>query len=72
MKKAAIERLNNKIGEITALFEIAPGPEIYKDALDLMEANLDFVRVCVKYCIYNVEATKRENEYLRKLVEEGK
>ena len=31
---------------------------------------LDYLRVCIKYQIFDLEATRRENEYLRKLLEE--
>lgn len=35
---------------------------------DLQEA-LDYLRLSVKYLVFDLEATRRENEYLRKLVE---
>jgi hypothetical protein len=31
---------------------------------------LDYLRVCIKYQSFDLEATRRENEYLRKLLEE--
>lgn len=30
----------------------------------------DYLRVCIKYQTFDLEATRRENEYLRKLLEE--
>lgn len=35
---------------------------------ELQEA-LDYLRLSVKYLVFDLEATRRENEYLRKLVE---
>lgn len=32
---------------------------------------LDYLRVCIKYQAFDLEATRRENEYLRKLLEEN-
>ena len=31
---------------------------------------LDYLRVCIKYQVFDLEATRRENEYLKKLLEE--
>ncbi|OHB60847.1 MAG: hypothetical protein A2167_00945 [Planctomycetes bacterium RBG_13_46_10] len=31
---------------------------------------LDYLRVCIKYQAFDLEATRRENDYLRKLLEE--
>jgi len=31
---------------------------------------LDYLRVCIKYQIFDLEATRRENDYLRRLLEE--
>lgn len=32
--------------------------------------NLDYLRVCIKYQAFDLEATRRENKYLKKLLEE--
>jgi len=32
---------------------------------------LDYLRVCIKYQAFDLEATRRENAYLRKLLEES-
>ena len=34
------------------------------------EDSLDYLRVCIKYLLFDVEATRRENSYLRKIIEE--
>lgn len=38
-----------------------------KSAGNLQES-LDYLRVCIKYQIFDLEATRRENEYLRKIL----
>ena len=34
-----------------------------------LQESLDHLRLSVKYLVFDLEATRRENEYLRKLVE---
>lgn len=31
---------------------------------------IEYARLCVKYLVFDLEATKRENGYLRKMIEE--
>lgn len=35
-----------------------------------LQESLDYLRICIKYQLLDLEATRRENEYLRKLLEE--
>ncbi len=44
----------------------------FSKTISQMNDSLDYLRVCVKYLMFDLEATKRENEYLRKLLEEEK
>lgn len=39
-----------------------------KTVADLQES-LDYLRLSVKYLVFDLEATRRENEYLRKLID---
>lgn len=39
-----------------------------KTVADLQEA-LDYLRLSIKYLLFDLEATRRENQYLRKLLE---
>jgi hypothetical protein len=41
---------------------------IKKTVTDLQEA-LDYLRLSIKYLVFDLEATRRENEYLRKLIQ---
>lgn len=34
-----------------------------------LQESLDYLRVCIKYMMFDVEATRRENKYLRKMIE---
>lgn len=45
--------------------------QIKKSAHNLQEA-LDYLRVSIKYIMFDLEATRRENTYLKKLLEDGK
>jgi predicted enzyme involved in methoxymalonyl-ACP biosynthesis len=35
-----------------------------------LQESLDYLRLSVKYLVFDLEATRRENQYLRKLLEE--
>ena len=39
-----------------------------KSLVDLQES-LDYLRICIKYQVFDLEATRRENAYLRSLLE---
>lgn len=40
-------------------------------SIDSLRESLDYLRVCIKYQVFDLEATRRENAYLRKLLEES-
>jgi len=39
-------------------------------SVENMQESLDYLRICIKYQLFDLEATRRENTYLRKLLEE--
>ncbi|MBN2139255.1 MAG: hypothetical protein JW720_15745 [Sedimentisphaerales bacterium] len=41
-------------------------------SINSLQESLDYLRVCIKYQLFDLEATRRENAYLRKLLEEDK
>ena len=41
--------------------------ELEKSVNSLQES-LDYLRICIKYQLFDLEATRRENKYLRKLL----
>ena len=56
-----------------ALSELAQQTRTRHDAMkktinDLQES-LDYLRLSIKYLVFDLEATRRENEYLRKLLD---
>jgi len=45
--------------------------KLQKTVHDLQES-LDYLRLSIKYLVFDLEATRRENGYLRKLLEENR
>ena len=41
-----------------------------KKHIDSLQDSLDYLRVCIKYQTFDLEATRRENKYLKKMLEE--
>lgn len=39
-------------------------------SVNSLQESLDYLRICIKYQLFDLEATRRENQYLRKLLEE--
>ena len=46
--------------------------EQVKQTVSSLQENLDFLRLNIKYLVFDLEATRRENGYLRKMLEETK
>ncbi len=40
-----------------------------KDTLRQLQDSLDTLRLCIKYILFDLEATKRENAYLRNMLQ---
>jgi hypothetical protein len=85
MEESNLER---KLQELVAEFGTSPDPKYSKLAelarqardshrklqrsVDRLQDSLDYLRICIKYQIFDLEATRRENTYLRQLLEERK
>ncbi len=41
-----------------------------KKSINNLQEVLDYLRVCIKYQAFDLEATRRENTYLKKILEE--
>ena len=41
-----------------------------EESVNNPQESLDYLRVCIKYQLFDLEATRRENKYLRKMLEE--
>ena len=79
-------RLEDKLNELVKEFGDAADPHTSKLAklaeqaqanrkqleksINRLQELLDYLRVCIKYQVFDLEATRRENAYLRKLLEE--
>lgn len=44
--------------------------ENIKENVASMQENLDFLRLWIKYMLFDLEATRRENSFLRKMLEQ--
>ncbi len=42
-----------------------------KETVSNLQESLDFLRLSIKYLLFDLEATRRENSYLRKMIEDG-
>ena len=79
-------RLEDKLNELVKEFGDDADPQTSKLAklarqaqanrkqleksINRLQELLDYLRVCIKYQVFDLEATRRENTYLRKLLEE--
>ena len=43
-----------------------------KKSVNSLQDSLDYLRVSIKYILFDLEATRRENSYLKKIIEESK
>lgn len=44
--------------------------ERLKQTVNSLQDSLDYLRLSIKYLVFDLEATRRENNYLRKILEE--
>ena len=44
--------------------------ERLKQTVSSLQESLDYLRLSIKYLVFDLEATRRENNYLRKMLEE--
>lgn len=42
-----------------------------KETVNSLQESIDFVRLSIKYMLFDLEATRRENEQLRKMLEDN-
>lgn len=64
MKKSELEyELNELVKESGGMIN----PRLQK-SIDNLRESLDNLRICIKYLLFDIEATRRENEYLRNLL----
>ncbi len=62
----------NERGRLERLVEeAAKGRERIQASVGELQESLDYLRLTIKYLVFDLEATRRENAYLRKLVEQA-
>ena len=59
----------NKKLEILAK-QAKDGSQQLQKSVNKLQETLDYLRVCIKYQRFDLEATRRENTYLRRMLEE--
>jgi hypothetical protein len=64
LPKEERERLNALARETRARHEKI------KTSVSAMQESIDFLRLWIKYLLFDLEATRRENQYLRKMLEQ--
>ena len=42
-----------------------------KETVSNLQESIDFLRLSIKYMLFDLEATRRENNYLRKMLEDN-
>lgn len=81
------EQLENKLKELVKEFGGTVEPQYGKLAMlaqkasesqkkleksvNNLQESLDYLRICIKYQLFDLEATRRENKYLRKILRES-
>ncbi len=64
--------IDTQDGKLTPLgHQPDQGQKKLRETTDTLQESLDYLRICIKYHIFDLEATRRENKYLRKLLEEN-
>ena len=76
-----MQELLNRIKEMPAGAESDAGEhdaskaterrERIKASVNELQESLDYLRLSVKYLVFDLEATRRENSYLRKMLEQS-
>lgn len=77
-------KLKGKLNELVKEFGGASDPQYLKLAMlakqahennkklrksvNSLQESLDYLRICIKYQLFDLEATRRENEYLKKML----
>lgn len=73
------QKVRDNLAEILELFELKPqriktiskDKTIKQPIVDPLHVLIDEIRLCTKYILLDNESFKRENKYLRKLLEEN-
>ena len=65
------KKLNELVSEIGSIPKhTKDSHKKLKKSISSLQESLDYLRVSIKYMLFDLEATRRENNYLRKLLED--
>lgn len=74
--KTSEQPVDEKVNDIVQEFDPGYAEKARKNSnanlhlrLDSLQESLDYLRVCIKYQTFDLEATRRENAHLRKLLD---
>lgn len=78
------QEFNSKLGELIDQIETLPAPQReqlqklaretrerhqrIRSTVKSLQDSLDYLRLSVKYLVFDLEATRRENDYLRRML----
>jgi len=81
-KKLSRKEVRKQLDDIILLFHKTPKAKKTKESLKKIKSEtknlnslqeiIDYLRVCTKYTLLDLEATRRENDYLKKLLKESR
>ena len=71
VKELGVVPSPNRDKLITLIRETGDCHKKLRKSVNTMQESLDYLRVSIKYLLFDLEATRRENSYLRKMLEEG-
>lgn len=76
-KKLSRKNVKDQLGTIIKLFQkktksLKPiQNKVKEEQKDSLQETINYLRVCVKYTIFDLEASRREIEALKKLLKDG-
>lgn len=62
---------NDRVRAEHAAGEVTDRRDRINRSVQELQESLDYLRLSVKYLIFDLEATRRENAYLRKMIEQS-
>lgn len=66
------QRSSLRTGKLKKLAQKTQDPRLRAECnVNSLQELLDYLRVCIKYQVFDLEAMRRENEFLRKLLKEN-
>jgi hypothetical protein len=61
-----VDPQNSKVAMLAQ--QVSENQKKLEKSVNNLQESLDYLRICIKYQLFDLEATRRENEYLRKIL----